>query len=205
MCIIVLSCFVLMRFPQRCSNEQVDGDGQRHLKRWQRWQQEEEKDKGKEKHRSKEEQKGPGQKGRKQGQKGQETISFRTGPVPGISKRTAKKCCCVLIFPLLSWVLTEPKNKRITTNPSAWYVLNWPICSDLLSSLDFAWAFPGANVAPHGFPYGTTSMDTSQREFQHSSQHSSLHMTLTWQIKRLNSEVININIYTYIHTYINIL
>ena len=119
------SCYVVLfwwGFQIRCSNEQLDGDGQRHLKRWQRWQKEDEKEKGKEKHRSKEEQKGPGQKGRKQGHKGQETISFRSEPVLGISKRTAKKCCCVLIFSLLSWILTEPKNKRITTNPSAWCV-----------------------------------------------------------------------------------
>ena len=54
-----------------------------------------EKEKGKEKPRSKEEQSGQGQEGKEQEQKGQETIRFRTEPVPGISKQAAKKCCCV--------------------------------------------------------------------------------------------------------------
>ena len=189
MCIIVLRCFVLVRFPNKMFEWAT----------WWRWPtafqnmttmaQEKEKEYGKGKAQVQRGAKGSRTKRQKQAQKVQETICSRTQPIPGISNRTAKKCCCVLIFSLLSSILTDPKSKRVTTNPSAWCVLSWIICSDLLSPPDFALAFPGANVAPHGFPYGVTSIDTAQREFQHSSLQNSLHMTLKWQRKRPNSEI----------------
>ena len=182
MCIIVLRCFVLVRFPNKMfewatwwrwptASQRDDNDGKEKKKRR----------RTKEKHRSKEAQKGLGQKGKSKDKKDKKQLAPVQNLYQASPNERRKKCCCVLIFSLLSWVLTEPKNKRATTNPSAWCVLNWPFCSDLLSSLDFAWAFPGANVAPHGFPYGITSMDTSQREFQHSSQHSSHIVPYIWR------------------------
>ena len=51
-----------------------DGDGNK----------EKEKEKGKVKQRSQEEQSGQGQEGKERGHKGQETIGFRTEPVPAV-------------------------------------------------------------------------------------------------------------------------
>ena len=198
MCIIVLRCFVLVMFPKKMFEWAT----------WWRWPTASQemttmttrrrKGEGQRKSTDPKRRKRVPDKKVKARTKRTRNNCSRTESVPGISKRTAKKCCCVLIFSLLSWVLTEPKNKRVTTNPLAWCVLNWPICSDLLSSLDFAWAFPGANVAPHGFPYGNTSMDTSQREFQHSS-----YIVPTYDVKMTDKEAeFWNNLYIYIYIFI---